>query len=129
MDRLTNLFLFLFLAITIGLMLVLGQPLSMDWWLQALGFIAWACVPYALLWVLNNIVIEEEPRRDWVLLTATLAVCMFAVIWLVRSFLGDPSEMELARRLGAVYTMMPVWQSLIAIAGGLIAFLLPKGTS
>jgi len=129
MDRLTNLFLFLFLAITIGLMLLLGQPLSIDWWLQAAGFIAWACVPYALLWVLNNIVIEEEPRRDWVLLTATLAVCMFAVIWLVRSFLGDPGEMELARRLGAVYTMMPVWQSLIAAAGGLIAFLLPGKSS
>jgi len=126
MDRLTNLFLFLFLAITIGLMLVLGQPLSIDWWLQAFGFIAWACLPYAVLWVLNNIVIEEEPRRDWVLFTATLTVCMLAVIWLVRSFLGAPDEMELARRLGAVYTMMPIWQSLIAAAGGLIAFLLPK---
>ncbi len=126
MDRMTNLVLFLFLAITIGLMLVLGNPTSFDWWASAFGFIAWACVPYALLWILNNIVIEEEPRRDWVLLTASLAVCIFAAIWLLRSFSGEPSELELARRLGAVYTMMPLWQSLIAAAGGLIAFLLPK---
>ncbi len=126
MHRLTNFLLFAFFILTMGLMVLKGQPASLDWWKTAVGFIAWTCVPYAVLWVLNNIVIEEEPRRDWVLLTATMAVCMFAVMMLWQSFRGSPTEIQLAHRLAAVYAKMPLWQSGIALLGGLIAFALPK---
>lgn len=121
MDRLTNILLFLFLLMTIGIMAWAGEPTSWVWWMAQLGFIAWACVPYAILWVLNNIVIEEEPRRDVVLLLTTVVVCGYGAWQLYNAFVVYPDEL-----LGTVFVDMPLWQSIIAVAGGVLAYLMPK---
>ena len=123
MHRITNLLLFLLLAATLIIMIWQGQPGTLSWWGQAFGFMAWASVPYAILWVANNIVVQEEPRRDVVLLLTTIAVCGYGAWSLANAF-----YLNVDSQSGAVFAIMPLWQAIAALAGGLIAFLLPKSS-
>ena len=121
MHHATNLLLMLFGLGTLAVMIAVGEPTSGDWWIFSIGYLAWAALPYAVLWVLNNIVITEEPLRDIVLLVSTLLVCGWAVYAAVDALVIDPNPQP-----EAMFIYAPKWQSLIAIGGGVLAFLMPR---
>lgn len=124
MHHATNLLLMLFGLGTLAIMIAIGKPASGEWWLYSIGYLAWAALPYAILWVMNNIVIEEERLRDIVLLVSTVIICGWAVYAAVDALMIDPNPMP-----EAMFVSAPKWQSLIAVAGGVLAFLMPKSKS
>lgn len=120
LHRLTNLLALLFGIATLVAMLLMGQPGHLDWWRDSFGYVAWAAFPYAVIYVLNNILIEEEPRRDRVLFVTVIVVSGIAVWALLDAFVLDPQPLPVAAFIAA-----PKWQSIVLLIGGLIAFLLP----
>ena len=121
MHHVTNLLLMLFGLGTLAVMIAIGEPTNGEWWLYSIGYLAWAALPYAILWVLNNIVIAEERLRDILLLVSTVVICGWAVFAAVDALVLDPNPMP-----EAMFVSAPKWQSLIAVAGGVLAFLMPK---
>ncbi len=120
MDRATNLLTMLGALFAIGLIAFIGAPAQLSWWLSASGVIAWALSPYAVMWLLNNVLVEEQRQRDMVL----LLTCMVMVAlegWNLSQALLDSTHAGPASAL----QQLPLIQLIVVVVGGAIAYLIP----
>lgn len=120
MDRLTNLLTLLAAMIAAVTILLIGTPEQPAWWRNAIGPAAWALSPYAVMWLLNNVIVAEQRQRDMVLMLTICAMLLLecAHIGLIVLDYNDTS-------LAAMLQQLPLLQLLVAVIGGGIAFLLP----
>ena len=120
MDRATNILTLISAAIALIVILMIGEPMQASWWLAASGAIAWALSPYAVMWLLNNVLVEEQRQRDIVLLL-TCIVMLGLETW----NLGQAVFTSDASSLPRVLHQLPLIQLLVALVGGAIAYLIP----
>lgn len=120
MDRLTNLLTLLAAAIAVATMLWIGAPEQPAWWRNAIGPAAWALTPYAMMWLLNNIIVAEQRQRDLILLLTIAAMLLLEClqIALVSSAQDQTS-------LAAMLQRLPLLQLLLVSIGGGLAFFWP----
>jgi len=90
------------------------QSSSADWWSGIFGFLAWACLPYGILLFLN-IIQPGKIRKDIALLVTTAIVSGFGIILIIDAFF-----IHIDAQGGLVFLFIPMYQSIAAIAGGLI---------
>jgi hypothetical protein len=95
-------------------MLYAGNPSSADWWSGIFGFFGWACLPYGILLFLN-IIKAGKLKKDIVLLLTTAIVSGFGIILIIDAFF-----IHIDAQGGLVFLFIPIYQSIAAIAGGLI---------
>ncbi len=120
MDRATNLLTLIGALIAIVVIIIIGEPTNGQWWINASGSIAWALCPYAVMWLLNNVLVEEHRQRDMVLLVTVLAMVILEGIQI-----GMVVYNEMQQSLAGLLHNLPVIQLIIAVVGGAIAYLMP----
>lgn len=120
MDRATNILTLLGALIAATVIIIIGQPASGQWWLGASGAIAWALCPYAVMWLLNNVLVEEHRQRDMVLLITVLVMVVLECVQI-----GMVVYNEMQESLAGLLHNLPVIQLIIAVAGGALAYLMP----
>ncbi len=120
MDRWTNLLTLLAAMIAIVTILLIGAPQQAQWWRSAIGPAAWALSPYAVMWLLNNVIVAEQRQRDMVLL-ATISAMLLLECAHIGLIVSGHDDTSLASRL----QQLPLLQLLVAVTGGAIAYLLP----
>ena len=114
MRKFTNIILVFSILFTFLIMLYAGNPSSADWWSGIFGFLGWACLPYGILLFLN-IIKPGKLKKDIVLLVTTAIVSGFGIIMIIDAFFIDIDAQG-----GLVFLFIPIYQSIAAIAGGLI---------
>lgn len=120
MDRATNLLTLIGALIAIIVIIIIGEPSSGQWWLSASGSIAWALCPYAVMWLLNNVLVEEHRQRDMILLVTILVMVILESVQI-----GMVAYNEMQQSLAGLLHNLPVIQLIIAVVGGAIAYLMP----
>ncbi len=120
MDRATNLLTLLGALIAIAVIAVIGEPANGQWWLGASGAIAWALCPYAVMWLLNNVLVAEHRQRDMVLLVTVLIMVVLESVQI-----GLVIYHQVPQSLAGVLHNLPVIQLIIALVGGTLAYLMP----
>lgn len=120
MDRATNLLTLLGALFAFIVIVMIGDPTQINWWLAASGAIAWALSPYAVMWLLNNVLVQEQRQRDIVLLLTCIVMVALESWNLGHAMLGnDPSS------LAGILHQLPLIQLIVAIIGGAVAYLMP----
>lgn len=120
MDRTTNLLTVIGALIAIGVILMIGTPADPIWWKNAMGPMAWALCPYAVMWLMNNVIVEEHSQRDIVLLMTVIGMVGLEAIQL-----GMVAYSESQYTFAGALHNLPFTQFIIAAVGGVIAYLLP----
>ena len=120
MDRVTNILILLGALVAIGVIFAIGSPADLTWWKNAIGPVAWALCPYAVIWLMNNVIVDEHRQRDIVLLLTIIAMVGLEVIQL-----GMVAYNETNTGFAGTLHNLPLTQFIIAAVGGAIAYLMP----
>ncbi len=120
MDRATNLLTLLGALFAIGVIMSIGAPAQLSWWQGASGAMAWALCPYAVMWLLNNVIVEEQRQRDVVLLLTCIVMVALEAWNLSNALLGSDYGSP-----ASVLQQLPLIQLIIAVVGGAIAYVIP----
>lgn len=101
-------------------MLSNGEPDKLWWWPLALGFFAWATVPYVTIAVINRFLAKDVPSKIAVLVTA-LVVTSGGLYFLIVAFIThlDPQS-------GIVFIFLPFYQCAAVAIGVVLLIIMEK---
>ena len=103
------------LAANAYFMLSNGEPDKLWWWPLAVGFFAWAAVPFAAIAVINRFIAKDVSGKIILFVTALVVTCGGVYI-LIEAFIT-----HLDAQSGIIFIFLPIYQcAAVALAVALL---------